>query len=199
MKRKRLKFKKLLNEYRSRDFELQYVEEILKEADHEFEIYYRQYCANNNIDIAELNKQHAPRVENMLSSTAVDLAAINNTAVRDPYCPRKIFKDIARRLHPDKLSEDHPDKKKYEEDFKKATDAVQGSKWGELFSIVDEYNIATKQYDEINDALRRDIEKIEKIISKRKNSYSWLLFSCDGDADCMDNVVRKFLNHLFNI
>ena len=60
---KKLKFKKLLNEYKSHKFELQMVREILKDAHLEFEVFYRRWCAENDIDISLLNKQNENRVQ----------------------------------------------------------------------------------------------------------------------------------------
>ena len=69
-----VKFKQLLNEYRSYFYELQYIEEVLKDSNEEFEIYYRQYCAEKDIDIAGLNKTHAKRVEDVFSTESLSHA-----------------------------------------------------------------------------------------------------------------------------
>ena len=69
MSKKRLKFKSLLSEYRSLSFENQYVDEVLDDWNVQFEIYYRRYCVDNDIDLAQLNKEHSNRVSSIFSSS----------------------------------------------------------------------------------------------------------------------------------
>ena len=63
MKRGKFKFLKLLNEYRSLKYELEYIRDILTEGHQEFEIYYRTWCAENNVDLKELNKRNQRKVD----------------------------------------------------------------------------------------------------------------------------------------
>ena len=60
---KKLKFKKLLNEYKSHKFELQMIREILKDGHLEFEVFYRRWCAENDVDLAKLNQNNKTNVE----------------------------------------------------------------------------------------------------------------------------------------
>ena len=46
--------------------ELAYQEEVLVTAHQDFEIWYRQWCENNNIDLQELNQKHETRVSKIL-------------------------------------------------------------------------------------------------------------------------------------
>ena len=108
------------------------------------------------------------------------------------------MKDVARKLHPDKLSSDDPKFKEYEEALKRANDAVAYGKWGDLFDIVDEYNIDIKDYDPVNKSIKEDIERVKKEVKKHKSTYGWQLFECETE-DCKQNVVKAFLKHLFNI
>ena len=55
--RKKLKFKKMLNEFRSLNYELQYIKEVLKDSHIEFELFYKEYCRKNDIDLTSLNKK----------------------------------------------------------------------------------------------------------------------------------------------
>ena len=47
--------------------ELSYQEEVLSIAHQEFEIWYRQWCHNNNINLVELNQKHETRVSKIIS------------------------------------------------------------------------------------------------------------------------------------
>ena len=45
--------------------------------------------------------------------------------------------------------------------------------------------------------LEQQILDTKEQIKKEKSTYSWSLYSC-ADDKCKDNVVKKFLKHLFN-
>ena len=54
MNKSRLKFKKLLNEYRSEFYELQYVNEVINDTNSEFDEYKKKYINKKRIDIENL-------------------------------------------------------------------------------------------------------------------------------------------------
>jgi len=199
MRKQKLKFKKLLNEYRSLFYEMQYVVEILKDANPEFEIYYRQYCTTNDIDLDELNKTHATRVQQVFSScTGLSLAEKEEDR-RHEFDSKKLFRQIAKRFHPDVMSIDDPRKEEYEEVFKKASGAIDQGRWGDLFDVAERYDLDLDDYGAVNKSLRLDIGRIKKEIFHKKESYAWLLQECEDSTPCKDNVVKRFLKHLFNI
>ena len=197
--KKKFKFKQLLNEYRSYFYELQYIEEVLKDGNEEFEIYYRQYCAEKDIDIAGLNKTHAKRVEDVFSNSTTLAESVKKKMRENEFDSKYLFRQMARRFHPDTLSIDDPRKEEYEDAFKKAVNAIDEGRWGELFDVADRYNLDLDNYEEINKSLRLDIGRIKGEINHKKDSYAWLLHQCDDNITCKENVVKKFLKHLFNI
>lgn len=201
MKKSRLKFKKLLNEYRSLKFELEYVREAIIESQWDFEEYYLEYCANKEIDIHELNDKNKKKVEKTFESKGVDSIrkSIEVEHRKEEFNSKEIFKQIARKFHPDTIPDDDPDKEKKENVFKRATSAIDKAKWGELFDIVDEYDLNLKNYDEVYKSLKADIKRTKKTIEAEKSSYSYLFHECEGDNNCRDNVVKRFLKQLFNI
>ena len=75
---KKLKFKKLSNEYKSHKFELEMVREILKDAHLEFEVYYRRWCAENDVDLESLNKENQKKVEAIFDNQEKGLIRIQN-------------------------------------------------------------------------------------------------------------------------
>ena len=197
--RKKLKFKKLLNEYRTHFYELQYIKDVLKEWLPEFEIYYRQYCAQNNIDLKTLNSNNTTRLKQIFSTTESLLKPKPKDSRREEFNSKDIFRQIARRFHPDSVGADHPQAKEYEEIFKKATQAIEMGNWGDLFDIADTYDLDLKDYDSISETLKLSIKRTKKEIESQKTTYAWLLFNCENNEECMQNVVKQFLNHLFNI
>ena len=63
----KLKFKKLLNEYRSLKYEQEYIKEILRDSHQEFDQYYREFCRKNDIDIPSLERKNSDKVARTLA------------------------------------------------------------------------------------------------------------------------------------
>jgi len=197
--KKKLKFKKLLNEYRSLSYELKYIDAVLRDSNPEFEVYYRHYCVEEEIDIVNLNKKHSSRVNQIFSNQTGIAKAVEKKQRQGEFDSKSLFRQVARKFHPDLLQMDDPRKEEYEETFKKAAAAVDNAAWGELFDIADKYDLDLHEFDEINKVLKLDIQRIKKQVQTKKDSYAWLLYECEDDKNCKDNVVKRFLKHLFNI
>jgi len=196
--KQKLKFLKLLNEFRTLDYELQYIKEVLKDGHLEFENYYRDWCEENNVDLAELNKKNQKKVDKVFQSTeAAELSTqVLQKLEAEKKDFKKLFKEIAKTLHPDRLDNDDPRKWEYSEAFKKANSAKSSAKWGELFDIVDKYDIWISEYDEPIESLREDIIRINSEIKKEKSTYSWMLHEAETKQQ-KDQVVKNFLRQLF--
>jgi hypothetical protein len=197
--KKRYKFKKLINEYRSLFYELKYIKEVLKDGNLEFETYHRQYCADNDLDLNELNSKNSKRIDQIFSNNTGIMINPKTKSDGSEFDPKHLFRQIARKFHPDTVAPDDPQQKEFEEVFKKASGAIDNGRWGELFDIADKHDLALGDYGEINKCLEIDIVKVKKEIKQQKDTYAWLLFECDGNEDCKQNIVRRFLKHLFNI
>ena len=202
MKRDKFKFLKLLSEYRSLSYELKYVKEILEEGHVDFEIYYREWCANNGVDIQKLNEKNQRRVDMAFieekshkMKQALALKEFKGDA-EEAKDLRYLYKALARKLHPDVVDDDDPRKDEYEEAFKRATRANETGKWGELFDIVDKYNIHLRKYKDAIECLEFDIKRIAEEINKEKGTYSWLLCQAETKEE-KDEVVKRFLRQLF--
>tara|TARA_B100000282_G_C31661771_1_gene457861 strand:+ start:225 stop:929 length:705 start_codon:yes stop_codon:yes gene_type:complete len=129
----KLKWKRSLSRLRFCYDELEYTRESSKAAGAEFETYYRKYCAENNIDISELDQKNRQRLDdlygrdNIAADNAEQEANINtqgDTSIvphdgspnnRSPEQEMtaddiamhesfsKLFKQIALKLHPDRI------------------------------------------------------------------------------------------------
>ena len=195
---KKLKFKKLLNEYRSLSYELEYMKEAMVIANDQFETYYREYCRKNNISISDLETKNKPKVKQIFQKAAIDKKKIQEVMSKKDYDHKGVFKEIARKIHPDKLQSDDPRYEEYETSFKQAADAMTTGKWGSLFDIAEKYDIDIKDYASVNNSLREDIKRIKVVIEKEKSRYGWLLFDCEDNENCKENVIKQYLKHLFN-
>ena len=203
MKKGKFKFLKFLNEYRSVESELQYVQAILGDAHLEFEVLYKVWCVENNVDLEELNKKNQRKVDMIFVETAshkikqgLELREFKDEKHTESKSLKDIYKTIAKKLHPDALKMDDPRRAEYEEDFKKASAANDEGKWGEFFDIVDRHGVTLKEYKEAIECLRFDIKRIKADLEKEKNTYSWLYHEAESDQQ-RENVIKKFLKHLF--
>jgi hypothetical protein len=196
--RKKFKFKQLLNIYRSLEKELNNMKEIMRSLHYEFEDQYRAYCNKYNIDTKKLNKDNSQKVSKIFEEKAV-VPFVREKLASKERDHTQLYKDIARKIHPDKVDTDDPKYPMYEEDFKKANNAVNFGLWGDLFDIADKYSVDVKDYDTVIESLKIDIKRVEKEIASEKSTYSWKLFNCDGDHKCRENVIKGFLNQVFGI
>ena len=196
--RKKFKFKQLLNHYRSLEKELKNIREIMRDLHYQFEDDYRAYCNKYSIDTKKLNKDNSDKVSKIFQEKSV-VPRVREKLASQERDHTQLYKDIARKIHPDKIGSDNPKYSEYEEDFKKANNASNFGLWGDLFDIADKYNIDVRDYDSVIESLQIDIKRIKKEIASEKSTYSWKLFNCDGDHKCRENVIRNFLKQVFGI
>ena len=203
MKKDKFKFLKLLNEYRSIEYELKYVRATLEDTHLEFEMYYREWCANNGVDLQKLNERNQRKVDMIFMEGKAHklkqelmLASFKEEKVSNGSNLKHVYKAIARKLHPDLLSNDDPRLEEYEEDFKKASSANEKGRWGELFDVVEKHGINLKDYKEAIECLKFDIKRLKADLEKEKGTYSWLYSEAESEEQRV-GVVKRFLRHLF--
>ena len=203
MNKNKFKFLKFLNEYRSIECDLQYVQAILGDAHLEFEVCYRLWCVENDVDLEELNKKNQRKVDMIFVETqsheikqGLALREFKEEKHTESKNLKDIYKAIAKKLHPDALKMDDPRRAEYEEDFKRASVANDEGKWGELFDIVDRHGVTLKEYKEAIECLKFDIKRIKAELEKEKSTYSWLYHEAESDQQ-RENVIKRFLKHLF--
>lgn len=193
----KLKFKKLLNEYKSYKFELQMIREILKDGHLEFEVFYRRWCAENDVDLAKLNQKNKTTVEMIFEKQEKGLMKLERETDKKTDKHKKVFKEIARKIHPDKLQTSDPRFWEYTNAFKTVNRAMEKENWGDLFEVVEKYDIWLTEYDEACEDIQQSISDTKQLIESEKKSYSWALYECGEDGQCKEKVVRSFLLHLF--
>tara|TARA_B100000131_G_C17889829_1_gene521842 strand:- start:63 stop:701 length:639 start_codon:yes stop_codon:yes gene_type:complete len=196
------KYRKKVKELLFHRSELEFQEEVLKDAHIKFEEYYRKYCIDNRIDIDQLNKNNAETVHNIYH----DARTKEEGLVHMPKNKRqtsvkvfdKIYREIAKEIHPDKLCTllSLPEIQEKENMFKKASGAMNKEDWGILLEIADKLNIKPKNFDGMEPEIEKEINKLKNIIENNEKMYSWVFAGCDTDIE-RDQVVKNFLFHLF--
>jgi hypothetical protein len=186
--KKYTKLRKQLQFYQS---ELEYIQEILKEEHHNFEIFQRQFCEENNIDLTALNNQNNETVQTMIETASIaKKSPIDFKTHKRKNQLKKIYKQLVKKLHPDVGGD--------EKEFKKVTTAMSENNFEKILDICDEHGILIKVDKEIIDLLERQISETKAKIDKQKSTYSWKLFSCEENINCKNNLIKQFLKQLFN-
>lgn len=132
IKTKKIKYRRLMNELEYLYEELDLLDDIVKGAAGEFEVYYREFCTRNEIDINKLNEDNKERIaglygvepeevkETPISEYTGSAAIVKvDTPEDEPLFDEtqeelgtfkelheyfhKMFKKIAMQLHPDKI------------------------------------------------------------------------------------------------
>ena len=193
------KFEKLSKELIYQKSELEYTKEILKEAHWKFEEFYQEYCKLNEINLQGLNKKHASKIDKLfpslikqkhdsdgnLETKRVEMK--DNTDLKEF---KRIYREIAKILHPDKGGD--------EKEFKRLSESLDEKDWSVLLEMCAKHNIEIENHKPLNKLIQKKIEAIKEKILKEKSTYSWLLYDCEENNTCKENVVKKFLKHLFN-
>ena len=200
------RYKRLVKELLFAYSELEYVDEVLKEAHREFELYYQEFCKKNNVPLAELNQKNSEKLkkafpENKLKMDKDGIIKLDHH--KDDKKESKIFQRMyrvmAKKLHPDKFSnlELNPEITEKIESFKKATAAYDKKNWASFLDICEKYDILPTRYEKINSLIKDEISEVGKKVNNKKLSFSWRLYECEENSSCKDKVIKDFLFQLF--
>ena len=200
-------YKKLSSELKFKYSELEYVEEVCKEGNMEFEEHYRDFCTKHNISISDLESEAPEKVKQFSAEPTVTQeqkekeveTSLTQDEIRRKKIFQRIFRGIAKKIHPDKFSnmEQTPDILKKQEMFKQASEAFDNQKWGQLLEIAEELDIHPQKYEKVNELLREEISDLNKKIASKQKSFGWHMVEAETEEQ-KDKVVISFLKTLFN-
>lgn len=128
----KLRWKKLVNQLRYLYEELDIVDTMATDAARNFQEYYEKFCQNHDVDIVELNRQHAERIQEIYGrdnepfplsvpySGSTNIVAYKERPAQEACVATeevttedekqmydifsKLFKKLALHIHPDKLN-----------------------------------------------------------------------------------------------
>jgi len=200
-------YKKLSNELKFKYSELDYVDQACVEGNMEFETHYRDFCDKHNISIADLEAQQPEKVKQFSDKPTITKeqkeeevkAELTDEQVRKKKIFQRIFRGIANKIHPDKFSnmEQTPDVLKKQDMFKRASEALDNEKWGQLLEIAEELDIHPQKYEKVNELLREEISDVNKKIVAKQKSFGWHMAEAETEEE-KDKVIISFLKTLFN-
>lgn len=197
---KRKRYKKHIMELKFLRSEISYQEEILSNAHQDFELWYRQWCDDNNVDLLSLSEEQETHISKILSQPKFPDLKLNTAGVlvlnkevekKEKGKFQKLFKQVAKATHPDKH-------KGTTLDFKAASSAFQKGDWAMLLQIAESYNIVPEDLDEIIPVMIKEAERLRRMIKHNKGVYSWKFQECET-KECKENLVKQFLKQLFNL
>ena len=199
MMREKLKFKKLLSEFRTLEYEYFYNQEVLLDAHEHFESYYLKWCEDNGVNLQQLHEEKKSKVQVIMDKNKKEFIETHGRfeTNKKKEKHKEVFRSVAKKIHPDKIGEQDPRFEEYQSAFQRAVSATEAEQWGELFDVVDRYDIDIPDYDEANVAISEDIERMSSKIKSQKMTYSWHLQNCGDDEVCKARVVKSFLSYMF--
>jgi hypothetical protein len=195
------KYKKHIMELKFLRSELQYQEEVLSVAHQDFEVWYREWCGKNNINLGELNTKHETRVSKLLPPSnfpdlkhdehGISVLRENPVEKKEQKKFTSLFKQVAKSAHPDKPNGSSLN-------FAAASAAYETGDWSRLLEIAEIYGIFPNNIEEIYPLMKEQASKLRKKIKNNKATYSWRLYECETE-ECKEVLVKQFLKHLFKV
>ena len=203
-----IRWKRILNELSFLHEEVELIDSIISEYNSSFQQYYEEFCAKHEIDIDNLNKENyshinelfnPPAEEDLLQSSDEEPADLDRTEMKNIFS--KLFKAIAMKLHPDKLSSSLTNEERDDmiNMFNKAKEALDEERYFILLDLASKFKIKTpKNYKQQVRWMKKEAETMKTEIDTKKTTYSYEFSECENDEQ-KDDLVRKFIKHLFNI
>ena len=198
------KYKRLLSELSYVNSEMNHINDILKEAHIEFEIFYKQYCKDYNVPLAQLEKSNSSKLEKLFpdKKPKIDESGIvkqnNPEKEKTDKTLQKMYRKAAILTHPDKFTDSESDEAVAAADmFKRLTSAFNEKKWADFLDICEKLDILPNTYKKVIEIIKKEIETTKSKIEKLKQTYSWKLSECEDDNVCKINVIKGFLKHVF--
>jgi len=223
----KLRWMRLVNEMRYIHEESEIVSQVISQGEKEFYEYYRRYADRENMDIEALNQSNSARVQELYSPAASEtpqLCEVTGSITlyqgtptpenRAPTqyemtkdereihdCFNRLFKSIAMKIHPDKISNSmsKEERSEYIRMFKEATNALENHKYFILLDMAATLKIPQpKNYRQQTRWMKKEIHHLKAALVEKKNMYTYLFCECESDGD-RDALIRRFINQLFGI
>jgi hypothetical protein len=203
------KYKKLVKELLYHRSELEFQDEVLKEAHLDFEAYQSEYAAKNNLNLQELQQNNSSQVEELIpkpKETETDeegIIVVGNKDEEDKEQIKqfsKVYKLIAKKIHPDKFAnrmrtEEIEEK---EEMFKQASGGFEDRDWALMLEVAEQINVKPANAKELCAEIKKETKKVKALIEHNNSMYSWKLYQCEDNEECKDLIMADFFRRLFN-
>ena len=149
-------------------------------------------CLNDTTIVVHSNSSGQEETEEQ-QMTADDIA------IHEAFS--KLFKQIALKIHPDKISKDVPElqRRSFTSMFQDANKSFESKKYYVLLEIAESLGISTpKNYALQTRWMKRENAVVMDNISVEKSTYNFLFSEAETDEE-KDLLIRKFMFHLFRV
>jgi hypothetical protein len=224
----RLRWKRVLNDCKHAKQELELVKSLNREVAPSFQEYYETFLQEHDVDLNELNQQHAERIREAYDIPEVveidgsvplepgDASLIVDVEPRDKTEEErlseddivlhgifaKLFKKIALKVHPDKadpLKHSYLERRQREQDFREANKALESKEYFTLIEIAEKLDISLPtNYDQQIRWMNNQIDQTNRELMAQKSTYSYI-FSSKETKEEKDLVMRQFVKQLFGL
>lgn len=223
-----LKWKRAIDHLKFLYTESQSIKELVHSAGPEFQEYYESFCINNHVDRHGLNQKHHERVKELYgiaeedpsctdqdeakidspeeasivlhsnpSPSDVDVESEDAKAMDEAFS--RLFKNIALKLHPDRIDKNLPDhiQKDMISRFQEANKAMDEKKYFILLDVAMEFGLKPPRNKTVQMRwMKREMMHIRNEIQKQKNTYSYKFTEAESDEE-RDELIKQFLYQLF--
>lgn len=221
-----LRWKRTLNELKFKHSELEFIEDINSSHAQEFQMYLEDFCAQKQVDLADLNRNllaaQTIKIEEHESHEALELpeseieedgALVVHHKTPEPAFTdevsekdskelyesfAKLFKKIALYLHPDRsLGLSEEEKAERVELFKEAQAALKEERYYFLLELSDRFGVRTpKNYKQQNRWMRIKIQEIDSKIHQEKITYNYKYAECETEEE-KQQLMKNFIYQVF--
>ena len=185
------KYKLYLNKLDFLKSELKLKKDILISVEPKLIASIYKFCNDNNIKI-----DHEKQVKSALNE---DDQNLNTSSYKKNKDISEIYKDIAKKAHPDKHVNNKDKYLEMEELFKEASSALSNGNWNSILKIAEKLNIKLRSISKIIDIMSEEILEVEKEIKSFDTRIGWLYYKCDESEECKESIVKLYLNTKYDL
>tara|TARA_R100000234_G_C4987735_1_gene174109 strand:- start:128 stop:820 length:693 start_codon:yes stop_codon:yes gene_type:complete len=223
----KLKWKKALNQHKFLVEELSLIKSLCKAAAPEFQTYYEHFLKIRDIDLNKLNEDHKEQIKEaygvedditgdvpvievgetdlVLSETKIEKSAeiqLSEDEIAIHNLFSKVFKNIALKIHPDKidpLKHDYDSRREMEKDFTNANSALKNRQYFIIIDIADKYKVQLpKNYEQQTRWMKSQSKTVEDQIENEKHTYNYIFSEAETEEQ-KDHVIKQFVRQLFGL
>jgi len=180
-----------------------YEKEASDKAQDEFQKHFQSKISNMTTEekealgVQEHNGvyRQKPKASKQQPKTEQENEQVQSAAKERPAVVKKVFKDIAKKTHPDILSGDDVKADRKKELFRQAQAAAEESNIGKLHEIAVELGVELPDPDEKTiDLLQKSISTTNKKIKELKKTFIWLWYNSPNKDQIMERFIERLKN-----
>jgi len=152
-----------------------------------------KYCSENDIPLnLEKNNCKSESKSSLPDKSNASLVQKNSISENNLNVS-KLYKKVAKVIHPDRHCDDPSKREKMESLFKEASRCNSENDIFGLLSVAEESNVQIDDLEMMTKIVSEQIKKEEGMIRELKKTVGWLYFECEDSEECKLNIVKKYV------